>query len=243
VSRRSRLEAYLYSRRNITGSLLALGGLGLFFTGLLSGPIWAPVVAGLYAIGVLLVPGERKLDLSLDSTADASEIRAGLDRLLVGIRDKVAPDIYVHVASIRSSIEATLEATPADLSPSDHNVYLIRQTALDYLPAALSAYLALPRSYAEGRVVASGRTPHDELRDQLKLMAAKMQEVADDLARHDSDRLFANGRFLSEKFAPSSLNVDAAASAVSAVAAPVAVPEAPVAIEQAVPEHEQERVR
>ena len=59
VSFARRFEAYLYSRRNIVGSALALGGLGLFFTGLLSGPIWAPVVAALYAIGVLLTPTER----------------------------------------------------------------------------------------------------------------------------------------------------------------------------------------
>jgi hypothetical protein len=240
MSRRRRFEAYLYSRRNIAGSVLALGGLGLFFTGLLAGPIWAPVVAGLYAIGVLLVPGEPQLDLSLDATADASEIRAGLDRLLVSIRDKVAPDIFVNVASIRESIEATLAATPADLGASDRNVYLIRQTALDYLPAALSAYLALPRNYAEGRVVAGGRTPHDELRDQLRLMATKMQEVADDIARHDSDRLFANGRFLAEKFAPSSLSVDAAAASVPAS---VAASVTPVAVDQRLSEREQEHVR
>lgn len=231
MSRRRRIEAYLYSRRNIVASLLALGGLGLFFGGVLTGPLWVPVVAGLYAIGVLLVPGEPQLDLRLDAAADASQVRAGLDRLQSSIRGRVADDIYASVASIRASIEATLATTPAGLGPADHNVYLIRQTALDYLPAALSAYLALPRSYAERRIVAGGRTPHDELRDQLRLMASKLQEVADNIAQHDSDRLFANGRFLADKFATSSLSVDAPA---------VAVPATPAEVES---ERERERVR
>ena len=56
-----RLEAFLYSRRNIVGSLLALGGLALYFVGLLAGLEWLPIIAGLYLIGVLLVPGEQGL--------------------------------------------------------------------------------------------------------------------------------------------------------------------------------------
>ena len=39
------------------------------------------------------------------------------------------------------------------------------------------------------------------LLEQLELMDSKMREVADDIARHDSDRLLANGRFIAERFA------------------------------------------
>jgi hypothetical protein len=207
VSLARRFEAYLYSRRNIVGSALALAGLGLFFTGLLSGPIWAPVVAALYAIGVLLTPGEQKIDLSLDASADAGEIRSGLDRMQNAITGRVADDIVAQVAYIRWSIEQTLDANPTGLSQADQNVFLIRQTALEYLPRALNAYLALPRPYAERRAVANGRTPHDELLAQLQLLNSKMQEVADNIAKRDTDRLIANGRFLQERFAPSSLDV------------------------------------
>ena len=111
------------------------------------------------------------------------------------------------MASIRWSIEQTLAANPTGLSPADQNVFLIRQTALEYLPRALNAYLALPRVYAERRAVADGRTPHDELLAQLQLLNRKMQEVADNIAKRDTDRLLANGRFLQERFAPSSLDV------------------------------------
>jgi hypothetical protein len=206
-----RLEPYLYSRRNIVGSLLALGGLGLFFAGITGGLLWLPIVVGLYAIGVLLVPAEQGLDLRIGAAQDAGEVRAGLQRLLDRIRGRVADDIYGKVVSIRDSILATLSGEGRTADATDPNVYLIRQTALEYLPAALSAYLAVPRAFAERRALAGGRRPHDVLLEQLDLMDRKMHEVAEDIVRHDSDRLLANGRFLAERFAPSSLTIEGAA--------------------------------
>jgi hypothetical protein len=202
-----RLEPFLYSRRNIVGSVLALGGLGLYFAGLLGGLIWLPIVGGLYLIGYLLVPGEPGLDLKLDQAGDVSAVQSGLDRLLNGIRGKVADDIYGRVSSIRDEIVLILKAADTTIGTADPNIYLIRQTALDYLPAALQAYLAVPRLYAERRAVAGGKTPHDVLLDQLALMDAKMQEVLQDVLKHDSDKLLAQGRFIAEKFAPSSLSL------------------------------------
>jgi hypothetical protein len=217
-----RLEAFLYSRRNIVGTLLALGGLALHFVGIVAGPLWLPITAGLYLIGVLLVPGERDLTLRIGSAQDASEVRDGLDRLLKALRGKVAADLYEKVQSIQASILRTLDidATPGD--GADPNVFLIRQTALAYLPDAFSTYLRMPRIVAERRAIADGRTPHDVLLDQLDLMDRRLADVADDMARHDSDKLLANGRFLAEKFAVSSLRIDATAGSVATAAAPPA---------------------
>jgi hypothetical protein len=212
VSFLRRIEPFLYSRRNIAGTLLALGGLGLYFLGITGGLLALPIVAALYAIGYLLVPPERGLRLNLDAAQDAGQIRAGLDRLLNSIRGRVADDIYARVETIRDSILVTLplEGGGASVDASDPNVYLIRQTALNYLPQALDSYLAVPRLYAERRAVADGRTPHDVLLDQLNLMDTKMREVAEDVVAHDSERLLAHGRFLQERFASSSLQLQPA---------------------------------
>jgi hypothetical protein len=219
-----RLESFLYSRRNIVGSILALGGLALNFVGIIGGLAWLPITAGLYLIGVLLVPGERELGLQLGAAQDASEIRDGLERLLRALRGKVADDLYAKVVSIQGSILGTLATEGTAGDGADPNVYLIRQTALAYLPDAFSTYMRMPRVMAERRAIADGRTPHDVLLDQLELMDRRLASVADDIARHDSDRLLANGRFLAEKFGVSSLRVDAtSASATTAVTAPVAI--------------------
>jgi hypothetical protein len=204
-----RIEPFLYSRRNIVGSALALGGLALFFGGLVGGLTWLPIVGGLYLIGVLLVPGEPGLDLRLDAAGDLAAVQSGLDRLLGNVRGKIADDLYARISSIRDAILQILKAEDSSIGAGDPNVYLIRQTALDYLPAALKAYLAVPRLYAERRLLAGGRTPHDVLLEQLTLMDGRMQEVLEDVLRHDSDRLLAQGRFIAEKFARSGLEIAA----------------------------------
>jgi hypothetical protein len=223
-----RVEAFLYSRRNIVGSLLAIAGLALHFVGLVSGIAWLPITVALYVIGVLLVPGDKGLAVSIGAAQDAAEVRDGLDRLTRALRGKVADDLLAKLASIRASILATLAIEDAPGDGADPNVYLIRQTALAYLPDAFSTYLRMPRVVAERRAIAGGRTPHDVLLDQLALMDRRLEDVADDMARHDSDKLLANGRFLADKFGVSSLQLDGAAEATlpSAQAASVALPAA-----------------
>jgi hypothetical protein len=214
VSRR--LRTFLYSWRNIAGCALALGGLALHFTGLIAGLEWLPITAGLYLIAVLLVPGERSLDLKLDGTANLDDIRKAIDQLLNSIKGRVPADIYARVASIRGSMLVTLgsavNGSGGGASASmvaDPNVYLIRQTALSYLPEALSAYMALPGLYRD-RSVGGRKSAHDTLLDQLNLMDEKMREVAEAIVAHDTDRLEAHGRFLAEKFGGSTLDLDEA---------------------------------
>jgi len=200
-----RLEPFLYSRRNIAGCVLALGGLALYFLGITGGLIGIGVVAALYAVGYLVVRPEQGLRLTLEASDDADQIRDGLQRLVISIHGRVADDIVARVQSIRDSILATLPQQGDQQSAVDPNVYLIRRTALNYLPQALDAYLAVPRIYAESRPVADGKTPHDVLLEQLTLMDSKMREVADDMVRNDTEKLLANGRFLQERFATSTL--------------------------------------
>ena len=227
-----RLKHYLYSRKNIVASALAIAGLALHFMGLLSGGVlWLPIVIGLYAAGALLVPGEPELNISLDASADAAQIRRGLDQLVKQTKGRVAPDIQARVESIRDEIMVTTEGQ-GGLAAGDPTVHLIRQTALDYLPTALTSYLALPRQFAERRAVAGGRTPHDELLSQLDLMDSKMKDAADAILAHDSEKLLANGRFLADRFATSSLDLTASGAGAPPAAPSIAVPDPATARQQ-----------
>ena len=223
-----RFEQFLYSWRNIAGCGLALVGLALHFTGVVPGLQWLPITAALYLIGVLLVPGEKTVGLDLDQTANLADVRHALDQLLASIQGRVPADIYARVASIQASILVTLGSGGgngngagsgagngggvANSMIADPNVYLIRQTALSYLPEALNGYLALPGMYRD-RSLAGRKSAHDTLLDQLNLMDQKMHEVADAMVAHDTDRLEAHGRFLAEKFGGSSLDIKPGASA------------------------------
>ncbi|HEY5519050.1 MAG TPA: hypothetical protein VIK08_00180 [Candidatus Limnocylindrales bacterium] len=211
-----RIEPILYSRKNIAGCLLALGGLALYFLGITSGLIGLAVIAGLYGIGYLVVPPERGLAVTLFGTEDTHDITNGLTRLLASIRFRVADDVYNEVGSICHAIVETLPANGTGINPADPNVNLIRQTALSYLPQALDAYLAIPRLYAERRTVQDGKTAHDILMDQLNLMDSKMKEMANAIAQNDTERLLANARFVQDRFASSALQLTPASVAAAA---------------------------
>ena len=204
---RQRLQSFFYSRPNLAGLVLAFGGLALYAFGVIGAPAWIPVTLGLYALGYVLMPDKPVVTDRIDASASEVDIRDGLTRLVHGLRGKVADDLYAKAWSIRKSIVATLDVEAGERE-TDPNVYLIRQTALSYLPDAFATYLRVPRMFAEHRPLANGRTPHDVLLEQLDLMDRRLADVADDILRNDSDKLLANGRFLAEKFGTSSLQLD-----------------------------------
>jgi hypothetical protein len=109
-------------------------------------------------------------------------------------------DVQVKVEQIRRKVEVL--TAHADRFPlGSRDLYILRRTASDYLPATLDAYLALPPETADRPVAPDGRTALQVLKDQLGLLDSKMDEIAEDVQRQDIDRLLANGRFLEDHFA------------------------------------------
>jgi hypothetical protein len=194
---------YLYSTKNIVGSLLALVGLVLFFSGVV-GALWPVIVVGLYLIGVLVTPGTATIDLR--SGFDPDDIRKALDHEVHVVSGRVPAEVFAKVQSIQQIILGILPRSGA-LAPGSPELFVVERTATDYLPTALESYLNLPRAYATLHPVQDGKTPKQVLMDQLTLLESKMSEVADDVHRNDTDRLLANGRFLEERFGRSALSL------------------------------------
>ncbi|HZV48454.1 MAG TPA: hypothetical protein VFD49_01630 [Candidatus Dormibacteraeota bacterium] len=114
-----------------------------------------------------------------------------LSRLPLGAR--------VMVEQIRH--KAALLLQHADRFPTgSKDLFVLRRITEEYLPATLDAYLALPPDCDDRPVAPDGRTGLQVLRDQLRLLDAKLDEIADDLQRQNVDRLLANERFLEEHF-------------------------------------------
>jgi hypothetical protein len=199
-----RILKYLYSTKNIVGSLLALVGLVLFFTGVV-GTLWPLVVIGLYLIGALVTPGTATIDLR--SGFDPDDVRKALDHEVHVVSGRVPADVFAKVQNIQQIILGILPRSGA-LPPGSPELFVVERTATDYLPTALESYLNLPRAYATLHPVQDGKTPKQVLLDQLALLESKMGEVADDVHRNDTDRLLANGRFLEERFGRSGLSLD-----------------------------------
>jgi len=199
-----RILKYLYSTKNIVGSLLAIVGLVLFFTGVV-GALWPVVVIGLYLIGVLVAPGTATVDLR--SGFDPDDVRHALDHEVHAVSGRVPADVLVKVQNIQQIILGILPRSGA-LPPGSPELFVVERTATDYLPTSLESYLNLPRAYATLHPVQDGKTAKQVLMDQLSLLESKMTEVADDVHRNDTDRLLANGRFLEERFGRSALSLD-----------------------------------
>ena len=194
---------YLYSGKNIVGSALALVGLLLFFTGVITSFFWPFVVVAMYGIGALLAPGPPKVALG-EATFDPESIRRSLQRQLSIANGKLPAPQESKLQDIADTIMGILPHY-ADFPPGSPDLFVVGRTATDYLPSALQAYLNLPRAYATLHKMPNGKTADQVLDDQLTLLASKMDEVADAVHKKDSDALLANGRFLQEKFGASPL--------------------------------------
>jgi len=171
-------------------------GLVLHLFGLF-GPFWPLVVVGLYAVGALL--GPRPRPRTAKSTFDPQQIRRSLDHAYQMTHGRLPADAQSKVARIRQEVLALLPHA-AEFPPGSADLYVLQRMALDYLPTTIEAYLALPPSYAAERVIQEGKTPLQVMKDQLDVLDAKMDEIAEAVHQRDSDRLLANGIFLDDRF-------------------------------------------
>jgi hypothetical protein len=201
-------QLYLYSRKNIVASLLGLAGLGLFFVGLI-GPVWPAVVIGMYLIGALVTPSDRRWNLLGGDTP--GDLVGMLNHQVAAIRGKVPEDVYQKVVSIQQTLLSILPKIDR-LGPGSQDAFVVQKTITDYLPSTLQAYGNLPPAYVSTHRFADGKTAGQVLLDQLTLLDAKLDAVADAVNKNDADALMANGRFLEDKFGGSSLTLPAPAA-------------------------------
>ena len=206
----NRVAAYLTSRKNLVGSVLGIVGVILALTGVISNvPIALGVVCALYVAGALLTPERHPLLApGEEQPPDIDGIKRNLNRLS-GVIGGAPPDIAAKAQSICAQLQELLPRI-ADRPASSDEVYVISRMASNYLPDTLDAYMRLPRTYAETHVLQGGQTAHQMVATQLDLLSEKVTEVTNAILKGDSDALAAQGRFLAERFAPSSLHLDSA---------------------------------
>src|ERR1700687_4469376 len=129
-----RIVKYLYSTKNIVGSLLALVGLVLFFTGVV-GTLWPVIVVGLYVIGALITPGNATIDLR--SGFDPDDVRKALDHEVHVVSGRVPADVFAKVQNIQQTILGILPRSGA-LPPGRPALFVVERTATEYPPTALA---------------------------------------------------------------------------------------------------------
>lgn len=129
-----------------------------------------------------------------------SEILHALDQVEAMVGGGVVPaPVLSRVKRVASTVRQTMPRL-RNLGLGSSQAYSVMATATDYLPEAISAYLRLPRQWADSRPIENGKTSLILLIDQLDLLGATMEKIFDAVVRVDADALIAHGRFLQEKF-------------------------------------------
>lgn len=185
---------YLYSRKNLVGTSLALIGLLLYFVGVKS--LWYVIIPGLYLIGVLVTPQDTYG--SVRRQVSDREIRAHLEQVLQGYRRKLPREAVQKVESIEALIEDLLPR----LGPlgGSREAYAVRQMALDYLPTTLQNYVNLPSAFANMHPIKEGKTARVILLEQLDVLEDAMRDLTTSVLAGDTQKMLANGIFLEDSF-------------------------------------------
>ncbi len=163
------------------------------------------------AWGPRAMPTKSRHDRKAEST-DKPEPQQQPVQISALRKPELPIDMQVKVEQIRRKVEVLLSYADR-FPPFSKDLYLVRQTASEYLPRTINAFLALPPQNTDRPVGTDGQTPRQELKAQLDLLDTKLDEIAQDLQRQDVDRLLANRQFLEERFGRADASADANASA------------------------------
>ena len=147
--------------------------------------------------------GVRPIDISTMTTEEVSEI---LDAYMRAIKGKIPADIMEWAESIQRSLHNIFPHID-NIGSADNDIYVVRQTALRYLPETLDNYMKLTPELAKNRKLSNGKTAHATLIEQLQILDKELKDTIIDIHNKDSKALLAHGRFLKSKFEQSSLDL------------------------------------
>jgi hypothetical protein len=156
----------------------------------------AAVTRALTALGVT-EPGS-------DLAVDPADVADGLRQLPLRLTGRVPDDVVAAVRRIADLLVDTLPRVAGSLQQEQ----TVLRTATDYLPRTLQAYVALPGQWATSHRLPDGGTPLTALQAQLALLEQAVTRMRDAAVTADASALLANGAFLADRFAVSSLEVD-----------------------------------
>ncbi len=198
----TRFWLFLYGYPNITGAMLGLLGLGLYFAQVI-GPGWPWIVCGLYGLGWMLAwqlaPREMHLEITREACAEA--LLDELENLVRRVNKRLPKEAQHLLNSLRQTL---LELLPrlTDDTVFSHEGHSVEKTVRNYLPATLENYLRLPPAFAHMHVLKEGKTAQAMLLEQLTLLDTQMRQMLANALRDDARALAENGAFLEQKFRP-----------------------------------------
>jgi len=198
ISAWTRVLLFLYSTRNLVGSGLAIGGLALFFAGVIQ-DWWFPIVVGLYALGWLAVPGNKELELKGRNEATQANLVDSLDELISASMSRLPAEAAERLKRIHTVVTELAPKLFDGGVAMEHVVTLVNAVTRD-LPGTVKNYLRLPTAFASMHIVENGKTSKQLLLEQLDILDGQLGKIATNIYKDDAEALVTNGWFLKEKF-------------------------------------------
>src|SRR4051794_13353618 len=155
----------------------------------------AAVSRSLAALGVA-EPGS-------DLAVPEADVAGGLRALPLRLTGRAPDDVVATVQRIANALLDTLPRVAGSLQQEQ----TVLRTATDYLPRTLQAYAALPAGWAGTHRLPDGTTPLDALRSQLAVLEQATARMNGAAVGADASALLANGTFLADRFARSSIQL------------------------------------
>ena len=114
-------------------------------------------------------------------------------------KNRLPTDSYISVLETCQTLDAVIDAETQQPMGDPQFEYELTATVREYLPAVLRNYLAIPPGMVDTRQV-NGRTPNEELVEQLQLLSRQAETLHSSRHRHISAELSNMGNFLRERF-------------------------------------------
>ncbi|MFJ7956661.1 hypothetical protein ACIQ62_10245 [Streptomyces sp. NPDC096319] len=190
----SRLLGFVESRKNLTGSVCGLAGVGISLTGA-AGGLWPLVVVGLYAAGALVAPPERPDTPHFpDAGEQLDALRDDFATLRAYLADvELPPDTRERLTAFDALVEALLE--PGWVSDPDHLHVLARAVRQD-VPEAVDTFV---RTRWWSRFTPGAEPPESHLDRQLAALHEEMTAIASSLRDAEAIRQEVHTRYVEER--------------------------------------------
>lgn len=195
----SRVLRYLESRKNLTGGVLGVAGLGLTFAGV-AGPYWPVVVVGLYGAGALIAPPERPpLPAFPDPSAQLDELRADYGRLGAYLADiDLPPAASGRLTELTDLLTALLDPgwVSAVLAQDPEGVHALSRAVRQDIPEAVDTFV---RTRWWTRLTPGTEPPERHLERQLGLLQDELGRLTSALRDTEARRQESHTRYLEDR--------------------------------------------
>lgn len=114
-------------------------------------------------------------------------------------RNRLPEQAYASVLETCRTLDSVIAAEARQPSGDPEFEYELSATVQDYLPSVLRSYLAIPSTMVNS-TQATGRTPNQELTEQLQLLSGQAEMLHARRHRRSSADLTTTGNFLRERF-------------------------------------------